>query len=131
MCVICKKIKIFKYKIILIKDDKYYSLDLKYFKHINHYVFYIGIDNIKIDLAEKKVSVTTALDSDEILETIKKTGKTCQFLRTQKWGSICDYGAANISGIYCNRNIFCYIFSIKKNYTLMIHWYVYKSTKIV
>ncbi|KAM0737405.1 Copper transport protein ATOX1 [Formica fusca] len=43
-----------------------------------------GVDNIKIDLPEKKVSVTTALDSDEILETIKKTGKTCQFLRSQK-----------------------------------------------
>ncbi|CAL1674803.1 unnamed protein product [Lasius platythorax] len=43
-----------------------------------------GVDYIKIDLPEKKVSVTTALDSDEILETIKKTGKTCQFLRTQK-----------------------------------------------
>ncbi|XP_018401118.1 PREDICTED: copper transport protein ATOX1 [Cyphomyrmex costatus] len=41
-----------------------------------------GIDDIKIDLPEKKVSVTTALDSNEILETLKKTGKTCQFLRT-------------------------------------------------
>lgn len=43
-----------------------------------------GIDYIKIDLLEKKVSVTTALDSDEILETLKKTGKTCKFLGTQK-----------------------------------------------
>ncbi|XP_072755036.1 copper transport protein ATOX1 [Anoplolepis gracilipes] len=42
----------------------------------------VGVDHIKIDLPDKKVSVTTALDSDEILETIKKTGKTCQFLRT-------------------------------------------------
>ncbi|XP_011647660.1 copper transport protein ATOX1 [Pogonomyrmex barbatus] len=41
-----------------------------------------GIDDIKIDLPEKKVHVTTALSSDEILETIKKTGKSCQFLGT-------------------------------------------------
>lgn len=39
-----------------------------------------GIDDIKIDLSGKKVFVTTALDSDEVLETIKKTGKTCEFL---------------------------------------------------
>ncbi|XP_018310058.1 copper transport protein ATOX1 [Mycetomoellerius zeteki] len=41
-----------------------------------------GIDDIKIDLPEKKVFVTTALNSNEILETLKKTGKTCQFLQT-------------------------------------------------
>ncbi|XP_012055052.1 PREDICTED: copper transport protein ATOX1 isoform X1 [Atta cephalotes] len=41
-----------------------------------------GIDDIKIDLSEKKVFVTTALNSNEILETLKKTGKTCQFLQT-------------------------------------------------
>ncbi|KAL0106964.1 hypothetical protein PUN28_015467 [Cardiocondyla obscurior] len=41
-----------------------------------------GIDEVKIDLQGKKVLVTTALGSDEILETIKKTGKTCQFLGT-------------------------------------------------
>jgi len=48
------------------------------------YYIYIGVDYIKIDLPEQKVSVTTALNSDEILETIKKTGKTCQFLGTKK-----------------------------------------------
>ncbi|XP_014486903.1 PREDICTED: copper transport protein ATOX1 [Dinoponera quadriceps] len=42
-----------------------------------------GIDDIKIDLPGNKVSVTTGLSSDEILEIIKKTGKKCQFLRTQ------------------------------------------------
>ncbi|XP_018374299.1 PREDICTED: copper transport protein ATOX1 [Trachymyrmex cornetzi] len=41
-----------------------------------------GINDIKIDLPEKKVFVTTALNSNEILETLKKTGKTCQFLQT-------------------------------------------------
>lgn len=43
---------------------------------------YIGIDDIKIDLPGKKVLVTTTHGPDEILETIKKTGKTCQFLGT-------------------------------------------------
>ncbi|EFN73896.1 Copper transport protein ATOX1 [Camponotus floridanus] len=43
-----------------------------------------GVDYIEIDLPEQKVSVTTALNSDEILEAIKKTGKTCQFLGTKK-----------------------------------------------
>ncbi|XP_011161040.1 copper transport protein ATOX1 [Solenopsis invicta] len=42
-----------------------------------------GINDIKIDLPGKKVLVTTALDSDEILQTIKKTGKGCQFLGTR------------------------------------------------
>lgn len=45
---------------------------------------FLGIEDFKIDLQGKKVSVTTELSSDEILETIKKTGKSCQFLRTQK-----------------------------------------------
>ncbi|KAH0955437.1 hypothetical protein HN011_007082 [Eciton burchellii] len=44
----------------------------------------MGVDDIKIDLPKKKVFVTTALTSDEILETIKKTGKTCQYLGMQK-----------------------------------------------
>lgn len=43
----------------------------------------IGIDEFKIDEEEKKVSVTTNLSSDEILETIKKTGKSCKFLKTE------------------------------------------------
>ncbi|XP_012223625.2 copper transport protein ATOX1 [Linepithema humile] len=43
-----------------------------------------AIEDFKIDLQGKKVSVTTGLSSDEILETIKKTGKTCQYLRTLK-----------------------------------------------
>ncbi|EZA51793.1 Copper transport protein ATOX1 [Ooceraea biroi] len=43
-----------------------------------------GIDDIKIDLVEKRVSVATALSSDKIFETIKKTGKQCQFLRTKQ-----------------------------------------------
>jgi len=47
-------------------------------------LFNIGVDDIKIDLPGKKVFVTTALASDEILETIKKTGKTCQYLGMQK-----------------------------------------------
>ncbi|XP_011876153.1 PREDICTED: copper transport protein ATOX1 [Vollenhovia emeryi] len=41
-----------------------------------------GIDDVEINLPEKKVLVTTALSSDEILATLKKTGKTCQFLGT-------------------------------------------------
>ncbi|XP_033342004.2 antioxidant 1 copper chaperone [Megalopta genalis] len=39
-----------------------------------------GIDNIQIDLAGKKLLVTTTLSSDEILNVIKPTGKACKFL---------------------------------------------------
>lgn len=39
-----------------------------------------GINDIEIDLKGKKVFVTSALSSDEILQTIKKSGKACQFL---------------------------------------------------
>ncbi|XP_078048602.1 copper transport protein ATOX1 homolog [Augochlora pura] len=43
-----------------------------------------GIDNIQIDLADKKLLVTTTLSSDEILNVIKPTGKACQFLGVKK-----------------------------------------------
>lgn len=43
-----------------------------------------GITDVKIDLEAKKVHVTSALSSDEVLETIKKTGKSCQFIGVQK-----------------------------------------------
>lgn len=49
---------------------------------LTYYFSCVGVDDIKIDLPGKKVLVTTALGSDEILETIRKTGKTCQFLET-------------------------------------------------
>ncbi|XP_020281359.1 copper transport protein ATOX1 [Pseudomyrmex gracilis] len=42
-----------------------------------------GINEFKINLQEQKVTVTTTLDSDEILEILKKTGKKCQYLGTQ------------------------------------------------
>ncbi|XP_011686759.1 PREDICTED: copper transport protein ATOX1 [Wasmannia auropunctata] len=41
-----------------------------------------GVDDIKIDLPNKKVFVITTLGSTEVLETIKKTGKTCKFVGT-------------------------------------------------
>lgn len=65
--------------IITIKKDTLRSM-FKLF--LIYYLLCVGIDDIKIDLPGKKVLVTTALSSDEILETIKKTGKTCQFLGT-------------------------------------------------
>ncbi|XP_011307711.1 copper transport protein ATOX1 [Fopius arisanus] len=39
-----------------------------------------GIEDVKIDLEGKKVFVTSALPSDEILECIKKTGKSTSFI---------------------------------------------------
>ncbi|XP_043506661.1 copper transport protein ATOX1 [Frieseomelitta varia] len=43
-----------------------------------------GIGNVQIDLQGKRVFVTSALPSDEILQVIKKTGKACQFLGVKK-----------------------------------------------
>lgn len=39
---------------------------------------------MQVDLQGNKVSVTSALPSDEILQVIKKTGKSCQFLGIKK-----------------------------------------------
>ena len=39
-----------------------------------------GIDNIEIDMEKQRVYVTSALSSDELLETIKKAGKTCSYV---------------------------------------------------
>ncbi|XP_076620236.1 antioxidant 1 copper chaperone [Colletes latitarsis] len=43
-----------------------------------------GVTDIKIDLEGRKVSVTSILPSDEVLQVIKKTGKQCQFLGVKK-----------------------------------------------
>lgn len=43
-----------------------------------------GVDNVQIDLANKKVLVTSSLSSDEVLNVIKKTGKACQLLGIKK-----------------------------------------------
>ncbi|XP_015108791.1 copper transport protein ATOX1 [Diachasma alloeum] len=39
-----------------------------------------GIEDVKIDLEGKKVFVTSSLPSEEILEYIKKTGKSTSFI---------------------------------------------------
>lgn len=39
-----------------------------------------GVNDIKVNLDNKMVSVTSMLSSDEILQTIKKTGKECRFV---------------------------------------------------
>ncbi|XP_068702564.1 copper transport protein ATOX1-like [Montipora foliosa] len=41
-----------------------------------------GIDNIKVDLEKQRVYVTSALSADELLETIKKAGKSCSYIGT-------------------------------------------------
>ncbi|XP_076303552.1 antioxidant 1 copper chaperone [Lasioglossum baleicum] len=43
-----------------------------------------GVDNVQIDLANKKVLVTSSLSSDEVSNIIKKTGKACQLLGIKK-----------------------------------------------
>jgi len=41
-----------------------------------------GIDKIEIDMDKQRVYVTSALSSDELLETIKKAGKACSYIGT-------------------------------------------------
>ncbi|CAH3190180.1 unnamed protein product [Porites evermanni] len=41
-----------------------------------------GIDNIEIDMEKQRVYVTSALSPDELLEIIKKAGKTCSYIGT-------------------------------------------------
>lgn len=43
-----------------------------------------AIQNVKIDLPNKKVYVTTTLGHDEILEAIKKAGKPCSYVGVKK-----------------------------------------------
>ncbi|XP_076641803.1 antioxidant 1 copper chaperone [Halictus rubicundus] len=43
-----------------------------------------GVNNVQIDLANKKVLVTSSLSSDEVSNVIKKTGKACQLLEIKK-----------------------------------------------
>ncbi|XP_076760755.1 antioxidant 1 copper chaperone [Xylocopa sonorina] len=43
-----------------------------------------GVNGIQIDLEGRKVFVTSALPSEEILQVIKKTGKACQFVGIKK-----------------------------------------------
>eukprot|EP00118_Oscarella_pearsei_P024845 m.306925 g.306925 ORF g.306925 m.306925 type:complete len:72 (+) comp41720_c0_seq1:147-362(+) len=37
------------------------------------------VENIEIDMEGQKVTVTSTLDSDTLLEKIKKTGKACSY----------------------------------------------------
>lgn len=47
-------------------------------------IFLLGVNDIKVNLDNKMVSVKTTLSSDEILQVIKKTGKECRFLGIKK-----------------------------------------------
>ncbi|KAK0083523.1 hypothetical protein PV325_008659 [Microctonus aethiopoides] len=42
-----------------------------------------GVENFKINLEEKKVFVTSTLSPEEVLESIKKTGKTVSYIGVQ------------------------------------------------
>lgn len=46
------------------------------------YLFFIPekVEKVDIDLENKKVFVTSMLSSDELLETIKKTGKETSYV---------------------------------------------------
>lgn len=44
---------------------------------------FLGIDKVNIDLPGKKVFVTSSLSSEEILESLKKTGKAVTFVGVQ------------------------------------------------
>ncbi|XP_015778618.1 PREDICTED: copper transport protein ATOX1-like [Acropora digitifera] len=39
-----------------------------------------GVDKIEIDMEKQRVYVTSALSADELLETIKKAGKSCSYI---------------------------------------------------
>ena len=40
----------------------------------------LGEQNVKIDMDKQRVYVTSTLSADELLETIKKAGKTCSYI---------------------------------------------------
>jgi len=42
------------------------------------------VSNIDADLAAQKVTVTSTLSSDKLLETLKKTGKTVSYIGVKK-----------------------------------------------
>ncbi|CAK1544695.1 unnamed protein product [Leptosia nina] len=42
-----------------------------------------GVEDVSISLPEQKVSVTSTLSSDQLLEAIKKAGKKTTYLGTQ------------------------------------------------
>ncbi|RVE52285.1 hypothetical protein evm_003075 [Chilo suppressalis] len=42
-----------------------------------------GVENVSISLPEQKVSVTSTLSAEELLEVIKKTGKNTTYIGTQ------------------------------------------------
>lgn len=42
-----------------------------------------GVDNVAISLTDQKVSVTSSLSADQLLEVIKKTGKKTTYVGTQ------------------------------------------------
>lgn len=44
---------------------------------------FLGVENFKINLEEKKVFVTSTLSPEEVLESIKKTGKTVSYIGVQ------------------------------------------------
>ncbi|XP_022906228.2 copper transport protein ATOX1 [Onthophagus taurus] len=41
-----------------------------------------GIEKVDIDMAEQKVLVKTSLSAQEILEVIKKTGKSTEYIKS-------------------------------------------------
>lgn len=42
-----------------------------------------GVEDVSISLPEQKVSVTSSLSSDQLLEVIKKTGKKATYVGKQ------------------------------------------------
>lgn len=42
-----------------------------------------GVEDINISLEDKKVRVTSTLTSEQLLETIRKTGKTVEYIGTK------------------------------------------------
>lgn len=42
-----------------------------------------GVDNVSISLPDQKVSVTSSLSADQLLDIIKKTGKKTTYVGTE------------------------------------------------
>ena len=46
-----------------------------------------GVDKVDINLPEKTVVVTSSLSSDQLLETLKKTGKSVSYVGIKGWNN--------------------------------------------
>ena len=49
------------------------------------FIYSDAVSNVETDVEAKKVTVTSTLSSDELLEALQKTGKPVNFLGQKMW----------------------------------------------